>query len=38
MKDYECEIKYRLSKANVVTNALSKKVVLSYIFAHQELQ
>lgn len=38
VKDYECEIKYDPSKANVVTNTLSKKAYLSQITIHRKLQ
>lgn len=38
IKDYEHEIKYHLSKTNVVIDALNRKVILPQITTHQELQ
>lgn len=37
VKDYYCNIWYPLSKANVVVDELSKKVVLSHITIYREL-
>lgn len=38
MKDYECDITYHTGKANVVVDALTKKIVLPQITTHGELQ
>lgn len=38
MKDYDYDISYHLVQANVVIDALSRKVVLSHILIYLELQ
>lgn len=38
MKDYDYDISYHLGQANVVIDALSRKVVLSHILIYLELQ
>lgn len=37
VNDYDYKIKYYPSKANIVTNVLSRKVFLSQIIIHHEL-
>lgn len=37
-KNYDYELKYHLGKANVVIDAFSRKVFLSHITTHSELQ
>lgn len=38
VKDYDFDIKYHSNKANLVINAFSRKVYLSYISTQKELQ
>lgn len=38
VKDYDYDISYHLGQANVVIDALSRKVVLSHILIYLELQ
>lgn len=37
VKDFDCDIECHLGKANVIVNALSRKVILSQITACWEL-
>lgn len=38
VKDYDCDIKYYSSKANIVTNVLNRKVFLSLLTAQSKIQ
>ena len=38
VKDYDCDIRYHLGRANVVADALSRRVALSSLSVQRELQ